>query len=152
MTGERKKNRRPRNPVMRVIEDSIESLVAQGAALDTEAVTNRAANHMRVGVLTSHMEMLLTPFARRRLVERGYMVTDSEEFDRAHWTEMGPEDYEQQEKVQAEHREAVAKHLRATVAVRKYLSAKEADLGRPVTAGEFEGKVVAIYDRYGISV
>lgn len=148
----KKKNRRPRNPIMRKMDDAIDWVKNGGGDPDVQSVVANAINRISVGEFTGYAAMLLAPPARQRLIQRGYKITDSETFERAELWEMGTDDYAELIKVKKQNVDDVSRHLAAERAVRKYLVTQENKLGRPVTAGEFEDKVVAIYERHGISV
>lgn len=147
----RRKHRRPTNPVMRKVDDAIDYLETKGKTIDVAAVADNAAGRLSARTLSQWIETLLTPLARRRLVARGYMVSDDDSLERSAWVEMGVDEYDAAIRVKTDNRDHVERHLKADRAVRKYLDTQRQALGREVTAGEFEDKVVAIYERYGVA-
>ncbi len=147
-----KKNRRPTNPVMRKMDDAIDYLEMHNHPVNVESVADNAAGRLSARTLTQWIEMLLRPFARQRLIARGYLITDQDTSARGHWSEMGVDDFDQQIEVKASNELHIHRHLKADKAVRKYLDTQRTALGREVTAGEFEEKVASIYAAHGITV
>lgn len=145
-------HRRPTNPVMRKVDDAIDWLESKGQRVAVNTVADNAAGRLSARTLSQWIEMLLTPLARRRLVARGYMVADAADFERIQWGEMGVDEFDAQIQVKDANVKSVQRHLKADRAVRKYLDAQRQQLGREVTAGEFEDQVSAIYARHGVTV
>lgn len=142
--------RRPTNPVMRTIDDAINMHEARGMPMDVDSIVTSTDNRIRYKTVLKFVPMLLRPHVRARLVSRGYLVADADDYDRKLRDEMLAAEFDQQVLVKQLNFDAIAQHLKADKAVQRFLHAKEETLGRPVTIGEFSDDVERIYERYGI--
>lgn len=144
--------RRPLSPVMRRIDDAIDYLETRGKSVNVATVTDNAAGRIPARTLTDYIETLLRPLSRTRLVARGYVVSDAEDYERTELSGMTATSFDEAVLVKERNVKAVSDRLDADKAVRDFLKAKSQAEGREVTVAEFADEVADLYESHGIAV
>jgi hypothetical protein len=141
--------RHSNHPLTMVIDRCVDAREAAGHPVSRGLVTSDLTSTVPAVVMLSEFQRLVGPKVTARLKARGYLVTDTLTWERTVDMDVTDIEFHYTVDIKAAHLSAVQARLKADRDVAKFLDAQATKLGRPVTMGEFEKQIDAIYDRHG---
>lgn len=134
------------HPITARIKDAVAHLERLGVRVTPDTVKQHVRRRITYADLTTE-EMLDASIDRKlrpTLSALGYVITDQDTLNRRLFDECTPDEFESQVEIQAVNVQRCRDRLDADRRVLAFLRAKEGELGRPVTAGEFAEEIAAL--------
>lgn len=135
-----------RHPITTRIDEAVADLERLGIDITPAKVRVNVRNRLTYGELKPDqmLDALIDQRLRPRLGDLGYVIADDDTRARKLFEDCTPADFAAQVGVEEANVKACVEQLRKDRKALDYLRAKEQELGRPVTAGEFADEIAAI--------
>lgn len=134
------------HPITARIKDAVAHLEKLRVRVTPDTVKKEVRSRITYADLTTE-EMLDASIDRKlrpALAALGYVITDADTLNRRLFDECSPDEFESQVAIQALNVQRCRDRLDTDRRVLAFLRAKERELGRPVTAGEFAEEIAAM--------
>lgn len=138
------------HPLTRAIDTAIDARRTTGQPVNTGYVSSDLVSTVPAALMLTEFERLVGPRVNARLKARGEIVVDNRTWERRTDVDVTDTEFTTYTSIKREHVQRCARRLRADTAVEKFLAKQAARKGRPVTMGEFESQIDAIYARHGL--
>lgn len=144
-----KRFRRSNHPLTRVIDAAVDARKTAGSPVSTGEVVSDLLNSVPGPLMITEFGRLVGGRVNARLKARGEIVVDDKTWDRKTDVDVTNVEFGVYVGIKQSHLTHVQDRLKADLAVGKFLARQSAKLGRPVTMGEFEPEIDAIYAKHG---